>query len=196
MDIKNITKKLQFLEEIEKFKKIERGNYFSDQTRGETDAEHTWHLAMFLLVFEDELPRGIDKIKLFKMALIHDLAEIYAGDEFFLTDKLAKKEKQKRELGAAKKLFSKLPDKQACEFLKLFKEYEERKTTEAQIVAAFDKIQAIHQNISSCWLTYKKHGFSIDKIKEYHKTPMEYNKLTTLIYELIFKEAKKRKYEK
>ncbi len=196
MDIKNIKKKLQFLEEIEKFKKIERGNYFSDQTRGETDAEHTWHLVMFLLVFEDELPREIDKVKLLKMASVHDLAEIYAGDEFFLTGKLAKKDKQRKELNAAKKLFSKLPDEQAREFMLLFREYEERKTTEAQIVAAFDKIQAIHQNISSGWLTYKKHSLSIEKIKEYHKTPMEYNNLTALIYKLIFEEAKKRKYEK
>lgn len=196
MSKKNIKQKLEFLEEIEKFKKIERGNYFPDSERGETDAEHSWHLAMFLFVFMEDLPEGVDAFKLLKLALIHDLAEIYAGDAFFLTDEGKKAEKKEKEFQAAQKLFLQLPENLAKEYLELFEEYEARETTESQLVAVFDKIQAIHQNLSSGWLTYKKHNLSIDDILAYHKIPMEYNDLTKRVYVYIFEEAKNRGYIK
>lgn len=47
--------------------------------RAESDAEHSWHLAIFLMLIENEF-NIIDFDKLLKMALIHDLPEIYSGD--------------------------------------------------------------------------------------------------------------------
>ena len=46
---------ISFLMEIEKFKTCQRTCRTSDAKRAESDAEHTWHLALFLLVFEDKL---------------------------------------------------------------------------------------------------------------------------------------------
>ncbi|MCK5290303.1 MAG: HD domain-containing protein, partial [Candidatus Aenigmarchaeota archaeon] len=39
---------LSFLQEIEKYKTVERKVYCSDLDRAESDAEHSWHIAMFL----------------------------------------------------------------------------------------------------------------------------------------------------
>ncbi|MCK5234926.1 MAG: HD domain-containing protein, partial [Candidatus Aenigmarchaeota archaeon] len=96
---------LSFLQEIEKYKTVERKMYCSDLNRVESDAEHSWHIAMFLLLFEKELPDGLDIKKMLKLALMHDLVEIYAGDTFAF-DKEHQKTKNERELQSANKLFS------------------------------------------------------------------------------------------
>lgn len=70
---------LDFLKEISKFKEIEREIYYTNGRR-ETDAEHVWHLIMFLFLFEKELPGDIDFKRTIKIDLVHDLPEIYAGD--------------------------------------------------------------------------------------------------------------------
>ena len=70
---------IKFLKEIEKYKTIERKIYCSNN-RFESDAEHSWHIAMFLILFKKELPKNLDFNKMLKLALIHDLVEIYAGD--------------------------------------------------------------------------------------------------------------------
>ena len=70
------SKILSFLKEIEKFKLIERRVYCSDLKRKESDAEHSWHLAMFIILFEKDIAKNLDIAKMLKMALIHDLAEI------------------------------------------------------------------------------------------------------------------------
>ena len=41
-----------FLKEIEKFKTCERTCRTTDTTRAESDAEHSWHLATFLLLLD------------------------------------------------------------------------------------------------------------------------------------------------
>ena len=70
-----IGKLLGFLQELEEFKHVERDIYLKNGRR-ESDAEHTWHVAMFLLLFEKDLPENLDFLKMLKMALIHDLAEV------------------------------------------------------------------------------------------------------------------------
>ena len=74
-DSKRLSQLLQFLKTIEKFKKIERKVWYGDIERAETDVEHTWHLAMFLMVFDRELPKYAGRLKTFKMPVIHDLVE-------------------------------------------------------------------------------------------------------------------------
>src|SRR3989338_476599 len=98
------SKILSFLKEIEKFKLIERRVYCSDLKRKESDAEHSWHLAMFIILFEKDIAKNLDIAKMLKMALIHDLVEIYAGDTFAF-DKEGQKTKKERELMAGQKLF-------------------------------------------------------------------------------------------
>src|SRR3989344_203846 len=133
-----IDKILSFLQEIEKYKTIEREMFTSNLNRVESDAEHSWHVAMFLLLFEKELPENLDMKKMLKLALMHDLVEIYAGDTFAF-DKEKQATKKEREFKSARKLFSQLPEDLNKEFMGLFDEYEEAKTSEGKIVKSFDK---------------------------------------------------------
>ena len=132
-----VDKILAFLQEIEKYKTVEREMFCSNLNRAESDAEHSWHIAMFLILFENDLPKNLDMKKMLKLALMHDLVEIYAGDTFAY-DKQNQATKKERESKAAKKLFSQLPKDLNKEFMNLFSEYEEIKTKEAQIVKSFD----------------------------------------------------------
>ena len=182
---------LSFLQEIEKYKTVERKVYCSDLDRAESDAEHSWHIAMFLLLFEKELPDGLDIKKMLKLALMHDLVEIYAGDTFAF-DKEHQKTKNEREFQSANKLFSQLPDDLNSEFMQLFEEYEDAQTSEAKIVKSFDKIQPILQNLCSDGKSWKKHSITLSDIDNYKRKHMEHNSFMLKIYDLLLDDAKKR----
>lgn len=186
-----INNSLLFLKEIEKFKTIKR-KIFLSTGRAESDAEHSWHLAMFVILFKNELPKNADFEKMLKLALIHDLPEIYAGDTFAF-DKLGQTTKKVRESKAAKKLFSILPKKTEKEFSDLIKEYEENKTKEAQIVKAIDKIQPILQNLCSNGKSWKKYSLTYEDIDDYKRKYVSKNKFLFKIYNQLLDEAKSRK---
>lgn len=186
-----INKILSFLQEIEKYKTVEREMFSSNLTRTESDAEHSWHIAMFLLLFKKELPENLNMKKMLKLALMHDLVEIYAGDTFAF-DKENQATKKEREFQAAGKLFSQLPEDLYKEFMDLFNEYEEAKTSEAKIVKSFDKIQPILQNLCSDGKSWKKHGITFSDIDEYKRKYMEHNDFVLKIYEKLLNDAKKR----
>jgi len=187
-----IFKIINFLKEIEKYKTIEREIFLSNLKRKESDAEHTWHAAMILLLLEKELKEGVNILKAFKMILIHDLIEIYAGDTFAF-DKEGKKSKKDREERAAKKLFSQLPDDLKRELYELWREYEEQITPESKIINAIDKIQPILSNLCSEGKSWKLNKVTYKDVDDYKRRFIEKNKVIKEIYEELLKEAKERK---
>jgi putative hydrolase of HD superfamily len=149
---------------IEKLKKLERfkGQYYwrdyPEQSRYESVADHTWRMAILVLLFEDRLSQPFQTEKALKMALIHDLPEIIAGDASPLgedgtgKDTYAfrsdlKEAKFLAEKAAAEELFGKLPDPQQSELLDLWHEYERQDCFEAKVVKAFDKLECMLQII-------------------------------------------------
>lgn len=181
---------LSFLKEIGKFKNVEREIWTSDLKRKESDAEHSWHLAMFLILFEKDLPKDLDFAKTLKLALMHDLVEIYAGDTFaFDNDK--RSTKKEREAEAAEKLFSRLPDDLCEEFKNYFEEYEKGETNEAKIVKSFDKLQPILQNLCSEGKAWKEHGLTLSDVDNYKRKFVEHDDFILGIYEKLLDEAKK-----
>ena len=184
---------LAFLAEAERLKKIARRNYFPDLERSESAAEHSWHLALFLLFFQKDLPPDLDFLRVLKMALVHDLVEIYAGDTFAFDPEGAKTQPA-REARALERLVAQLPADLGVELQELVHEFEENTSPEARVVQAFDRIQAIHQNLHADWLTYRKHGISLPQLLEKHGAAMTLNPLTAAIYERIFGQAGRKGY--
>lgn len=189
---KRTNKIIDFLKEIEKLKLIERKVFLSDKKRFENDAEHSWHLAMFIILFEKDLPQNLDIKKMLKMALIHDLVEIYAGDTFFF-DKEGHKTKKEREEKAAKKLFKKLPEELEKEFHDLFSEHEAAKTKESKFVKSFDQLQPMLQNIISGGYGWKLNHTTEEDVQNHKKDYMIHDKFILEIYTKLFNEAKKKK---
>ncbi|MFT4250377.1 MAG: HD domain-containing protein [Candidatus Woesearchaeota archaeon] len=162
-----LEEQLRFLEEIDQFKNVERVIPLQNG-RLETDAEHTWHLAMFLLVFDKDLPVSLDRTKMFRLALVHDLAEVYAGDPFAF-DTVGRVGKADKELVAAKKLFSLLPSDLSEEFLQLFLEYENKSSAEARVVKAFDKLQPLLSHYLTQGRLYRDKAITQEIVEEYNK---------------------------
>lgn len=183
---------LDFLKEIEKSNLIERKTFVSDLKRPESDAEHCWHLAMFLILFQRDLPK-IDFLKTLKMVLIHDLVEIYAGDTF-LFDKNGRKTKKAREKRAARKLFSKLPKDLKKEFTNLFDEFEAIKTKESKIAKSLDKIQPIMQGILAGGALWKKYKITDGLIHDHKYKNMLHDQTILRIYQKLIQEAKAKKF--
>lgn len=136
-----LKKQMAFLIEIDKLKSIFRQSILADGSRFENDAEHSWHLCMYAIILEEYAPEGVDMLKVLKMALIHDLVEIYAGDTY-LYDVEGNKTKADREMKAADKLYSSL-DKQGAELRALWEEFDLCETPEAKFANCLDRLQPI-----------------------------------------------------
>ena len=156
---------MEFVIEVDKLKKITRQNYLADGSRKENDAEHSWHLALMALVLcehvgAEERP---DLLRVIKMALIHDLVEIDAGDTYCYDEK-ANAGKRERELAAADRLFGILPPDQAREFRELWEEFEEQRTPEARFAAALDRLQPLTLNYIAGGKSWREHGISYSQV--------------------------------
>lgn len=158
-----IEKQFEFLKEIDKEKNIFRQTYLADGMRKENDAEHAWHMALFVMVLSEYANEDIDVLKTMKIVLIHDLIEIYAGDTYAYDSK-GNESKRGRELAAADRLFNILPKDQAEEFRALWDEFEENITPEARFANTMDKIQPLMLNNVSEGRSWEEHGVHASQV--------------------------------
>jgi putative hydrolase of HD superfamily len=155
---------IQFLTEADKMKNISRQTLLADKSREETDAEHSWHFAlMAMTLFEYAGLEGINLDRVLRMAIVHDLVEIYAGDTFAY-DAQGYEDKEVREQEAAGKLFSMLPDALASEYRLLWEEFDRMDTPDSLYAAAIDRLQPFLNNYLTNGHTWAKHGVTADKI--------------------------------
>lgn len=78
----NINDVTHFLLQLDALKRVNRRSYVTQTTRLENSAEHSWHLAMACWSIAELFKLDVNHEKLLKMALVHDLGEIDAGDTF------------------------------------------------------------------------------------------------------------------
>ncbi len=83
IDMDDVT---HFLLELDALKRVNRRSYVTQTTRHENSAEHSWHLAMACWSIAELFALDVNHEKLLKMALVHDLGEIDAGDTFLYAD--------------------------------------------------------------------------------------------------------------
>lgn len=173
--MKNI---LNFLIEVGKLKRRERRGWLIHQIKNsETTAEHIFHLAILVLVLGKMKKLNLEKA--IKIALIHDLCEVYGPDltpydpllpknkkkiievlkywpKFTPTLKIKReKKKRKMELEALNKLIFQLPKDLKIEIKDLWLEFSEGLTKEARFVKQADKIVNLLQGLEY-WKKYGK----------------------------------------
>lgn len=171
MELSRLQQQMQFLIEIDKLKSIFRQNYLSDGSRRENDSEHSWHLAMMVIVLSEHF-EGIDVLKTLKMVLIHDMVEIYAGDTFAYDEK-ANLDKESREKAAAEKIFSLLPSEQAAEFTGLWQEFERIDSVEALCAATVDRLEPLTLNICTKGRMWHEHHVNVEKVFKRNKVVLD-----------------------
>ena len=150
---------LKFLAIADEMKQIFRQTTLIDGTRYENNAEHSWHFALTALtLFEHCALEDVCISRVLKMAIIHDLVEIFAGDTP-AQDIAANETQEARERQAADKLFALLPEQQAHEYRSLWEEFDEMKTPSAAYASAVDRFQSFHNihlsGTGSAWVKYK-----------------------------------------
>ncbi|MHA1136974.1 MAG: HD domain-containing protein [Candidatus Thorarchaeota archaeon] len=161
-----LSQQIHFLKEIDDLKQILRQTVLIKDKRQENDAEHSWHLAMLVMVLSEySNDSSIDLLRTLKMVLIHDLVEIDAGDTFCY-DEEGREGKVEREREAAHRIFSILPSEMTQEYIDLWEEFEAMETPEAQFAASVDRLQPLLLNLYSEGYAWKKHGIKKSQVIE------------------------------
>lgn len=149
-------------------KRIQRTGYAYLGTGGENVASHSYGVVFCAWILSEICRENLNKEKLFKMALIHDLAETRIGD-FNAVNKIYNKADERRALEDA---FSETPIKE--EILSIWEEYRKQKSLEAKLVHDADVIDLIIQlkeqkdlnnPYAEKWIEYAKKRLITDEAK-------------------------------
>lgn len=177
---------IDFIIEADKLKQIYRQNILLDKSRHETDAEHSWHMSLMVILLSEHVShKKVDMLRVIKMVIIHDIVEIDAGDTYCFDTK-ACLDQNNREQRAAERLFGMLPPDQADEFKSLWKEFEEKATPEACFAGAIDRLQPLLLHCNTEGESWKSHGITSAKVIERNKRTKEISEsLGILVDELI-----------
>lgn len=162
-DFERLQRIADFCELIDKEKFVQRRTYLTDGERFENDAEHAWHMAVMALLLSDYSNERIDVLKVVSILLIHDLVEVYAGDTFAY-DEEGKKSQRHRELAAADKLFSQLPDDLGGRMRALWDEFEEWSTPESKFAHSLDNFQPLMLQHASKGKAWKEGGRRLSEV--------------------------------
>lgn len=154
---------MEFIKEIDKLKYIQRKTRLFNSERHENDAEHSWHLAMMVMVLAEYTNEPIDVLKVLKMVLLHDIVEIDAGDTF-LYDTTKNHCNTDEELIAAHRIFGLLPADMTKDFIEIWTEFENGETSEAKFAKAMDRLEPVLQNISNQGGTWTEFSVSFDTV--------------------------------
>ena len=143
--MERLDQQLKFTAEIDKMTSILRRTMLIDKSRRENDAEHSWHIAVMALLFEEYVSEPVDIGHVVKMCVVHDLIEIYAGDTFAY-DVEGNKSKAEREEKAADRLFALLPEEQGAYIRALWEEFDGMETADSKYAACLDRLQPFFHN--------------------------------------------------
>lgn len=154
---------MEFCKVIDREKFVTRRTYLTDGERLENDAEHAWHLALMAVLLSEYSNEDVDLLKVVSMVLAHDLVEVYAGDTFAY-DEEGKKTQHQRELAAADRLFSQLPDDLCLKFRSLWDEFEAWETAEAMFAHSLDNVQPLMLQHASHGRAWKEGGRKLSEV--------------------------------
>ena len=153
--IDRITAQLSFLVEADKLKSVTRANVLSDGSRFENTAEHSWHLCLWALVFEDQ-SNGANIPRVIQMLLLHDLLEIETGDHPIHLDHDQDAIRAAENI-AAKRIFGLLPADQAINYHLLWEEFEDGTSADAHYARMIDKAMPMFLELSNPVQTQNEH---------------------------------------
>lgn len=159
------TARIRFVLEMDKMKTIYRHSLLLDQSRTETDAEHSWQLAMMALVLAPHAEPGTDMLKVLKMCLIHDVVEIDAGDTYAY-DKNGNGSKAAREASAAERIYAILPGEEGLELKALWEEFDRVESREAIFANALDRLQPMLLHVYTDGTSWRENKVELEDVLE------------------------------
>lgn len=161
----NMAAVAEFLLELDRLKMVNRRTSINGGERLENSAEHSWHLALACWLFAGHFGENLNVEKLIKMALIHDLGEIDAGDTF-LYDVDRNQAVVKEREGILR--LAHLPGNLIGDFVALWDEQESGASREAKILKVIDRLLPFLHNISSGGAAWKTHKITASQVLSAH----------------------------
>ena len=184
-----LEQQIKFIVEVDKLKNIYRKNLVIGSERPETDAEHSWHLAIMAMLLAEHITScRVDVLKIIKMVLIHDIVEIDAGDTYCY-DQQAGLDKAVREQAAADRLFGLLPAGQSQELRALWDEFEQKQSPEARMADALDRLQPLLLHYHTGGKSWQDNGINADQVRERNRQTREISAELGLLVEQIIEDS-------
>jgi putative hydrolase of HD superfamily len=122
-------------------------------------------MAVCAMLFTEYLNEPINDMKrLLQMIILHDVIEIYAGDTFAYGTIAELSTQKARELSAADKIFSFLPEEQAREFRSLWDEFESSTTPESKCARLVDTFMPVYHNYMTKGQKWLELGATKEKV--------------------------------
>lgn len=158
MNITIIQSYMKLIHLAERLKMELRHSWLSNG-RQESVAEHSWRLALMVILFAPHLEQPIDVEKALKMAVLHDLVEAITGDIPTFEESERQRNKQIEEQKAIRQIREILNDAVGEEIYTVWCEFESLLSYEAKFVNALDKVEVIIAHTEadiSTWLPWEK----------------------------------------
>lgn len=162
-DKPDIHRVLEFQKLLVQFQHISRVTHIPDSWEAENDTEHSYNLAMTAWFLAPHFPQ-LDRDKLIRYALVHDLVEVHAGDTYIYADEATLATKHAREQAALKQLeqdWADFPNLTAT-----IRTYEQRDDEESKFVYALDKIMPIMLIFLGEGYTWQREGITPEQLHE------------------------------
>lgn len=154
-----------YLCELDALKLVNRRSYVGGGVRLENSAEHSWHLAMACWSIARSFDIKVDEGKLLKLALVHDLGEIDAGDTFLYAAERAQADQAERACVA------RLREHKGNGVKDLLDYWEEQETggsRETKLVKVVDRLLPFLLNVSSEGRAWRENGVKKSQVLRAH----------------------------
>jgi len=154
-----------FFYALDELKLVNRKSYVTGAERYENSAEHSWHLAMACWAMAEHLPYEYNQEKLIKLALVHDLGEIYAGDTFLYSDKRQLADEEERK---GIELLQAHIGNPITELLDLWDEQEYGESEETKLLKVMDRVLPFLLNVQSQGKAWLENGVHVSQVEKAH----------------------------
>lgn len=152
--------------ELDALKLVNRRSYITGGDRVENSAEHSWHLAMACWSLSRTLKLDLSEEKLLKLALVHDLGEIDAGDTFLYSSKRDTAHTAER---ACIKRLASHKGNAIADLAELWDEQETGNSIEAKLLKAVDRLLPFLLNITNKGKTWRELGVKKSQVVKAHQ---------------------------
>lgn len=158
---------IDYLLALDALKSVNRRNYTTQLSKDtprrlENSAEHSWHLAMACWAVAQHFNLDVNHEKLLKLALVHDLGEIEAGDTFLYADKRSQAHVDER-IGVEK--LAAMTGNPVPELLTLWDEQETGDSAESKLLKVVDRLLPFMLNMvtdGGAWTDHQVKRFQVE----------------------------------
>ncbi len=142
---------------------------FVEPRKWENDAEHSWSVALVACMLAPHIDPSLDVGRVSQFAIVHDLAELYAGDTNVFGPEDEHRTKEEREQAALEKIereFGHFPW-----LVETLAEYEKQQAPEALYVRSIDKFVALVFDFVDKGRYYKEQKLTREQFLKHMERP-------------------------